>query len=153
MSCHDIGRGLNTVVQVVMTLFDEGKVDLDAAREIVYACRKGVHWCDGNEYEALESIYTYRCGRCLERVEKGGLLFDTNDFWRLSYRSDRDLPDGNKIRDNCKIQLASHKLCRECFVRVVNDYYQREDAGEEMIDVFIANLEEKDYVSTGGYVN
>lgn len=153
MSCHDIGRGLDTVVQVVMKLFDEGKVSLDAAREIVYTCRIGVHWCDGNEYEALDSIYTYRCGRCLGRVEKGGLLFNTNDFLRLSYRNDRDLPKYEEITDEGKVKLASHRLCRECFIREVNDYYQREDAGEEMIDYFITNLREEEYTSTGKYVN
>lgn len=149
MSCHHIGKGLNTVVQVVMKLFDEGKISVDAAREIIYACRKGVHWCDGNEYEALESIYTYRCGLCLRIIEKGDLLFDTNDFWSLSYKTGRDLPKDYEITDKGKVKLASHCLCRECFIQAINDYYQREDAGEEMIDYFITNLKEEDYISTG----
>ena len=37
MSCHDIGRGIDTVGQVVMKLFDEGKISLDAARVVIKA--------------------------------------------------------------------------------------------------------------------
>lgn len=56
MSCHCIGRGMNSVVKVVIRLFDEGKVSLDVAKEIIYMCREGVGYCDGNEYEALDCI-------------------------------------------------------------------------------------------------
>ena len=71
MSCHDIGRGLNSVVGVVITLYDEGKLDIETARTIIVACRKGVHWCDGNEDEAVMRLRTCRCGKCLKVVKKG----------------------------------------------------------------------------------
>lgn len=47
---------MNSVVKVVIRLFDEGKVSLDVAKEIIYMCREGVGYCDGNEYEALDCI-------------------------------------------------------------------------------------------------
>ena len=71
MSCHDIGRGLNSVVGVVITFYDEGKLDIETARTIIVACRKGVHWCDGNEDEAVMRLRKCRCGKCLKVVKKG----------------------------------------------------------------------------------
>lgn len=56
MSCHDIGRGMNSVVKVVLGLYDQEKFDRDTARLLFAACRKGVHWCDGNEDEAIASL-------------------------------------------------------------------------------------------------
>ena len=48
MSCHDIGQGMNSVVDVVVELYDHGKISRDAALKITNAARKGVHLCDGN---------------------------------------------------------------------------------------------------------
>lgn len=143
MSCHDIGRGMNSVVQVTINLFDKGKISLDAAREIIHACRVGVYWCDGNEYEAVESIRNCRCGRCLRKVEKGDIFINTYEFYR--YRNDRDLPKFGEINKN----LASLRVCRECFIQIVNDYYQKEDAGEEILNYFFTILGEDEYICDG----
>ena len=75
MSCHDIGRGMNTVVRTTITLFDEGKITLESARAIIVSCRKGVHWCDGNEGEAISYISECICGKCMKKAEKGEKLF------------------------------------------------------------------------------
>ena len=71
MSCHDIGRGMNSVVRTTITLFDEGKICLESARAIIVSCRKGVHWCDGNEGEAISYISECICGKCMKKAEKG----------------------------------------------------------------------------------
>ena len=41
MSCHDIGRGMNSVVLVVLDLYDHGKMPLESARQVIKACREG----------------------------------------------------------------------------------------------------------------
>ena len=75
MSCHDIGRGMNSVVEVVIDMFDDGEITRAAAAKIIHAARKGVHWCDGNEYEAIDSIRMKRCGYCLRKMATGEPLW------------------------------------------------------------------------------
>ena len=69
MSCHDIGHGLNTVSIKVLELYDEGKIDFTIAKDLLCTIEKGVHWCDGNEYEAVECLEGCRCGRCLVETD------------------------------------------------------------------------------------
>lgn len=64
MSCHDIGRGMNSVVKVVDALFEEGKINIEAAKIIIEACKDGVHWCDGNEHEE----YSVKMGDVYNRI-------------------------------------------------------------------------------------
>ena len=52
MSCHRIGLGMNSVV------------------EIIVACRNGVYWCDGNEDEAIACIIDCYCGNCLRKLHQ-----------------------------------------------------------------------------------
>lgn len=66
MSCHDIGRGMDSVTQVVAEMYINGEITKDVAYRLFRALQKGVHWCDGNEYEATASISNMLCGRCLK---------------------------------------------------------------------------------------
>lgn len=75
MSCHDIGRGINTIVERIVELYDEGKYSTETARDLIATSRNGVHWCDGNEDEAVECIRRCRCGRCLKKMKAGEYLF------------------------------------------------------------------------------
>ena len=69
MSCHDIGRGLSSVVKVILEKLDSGEISANTARDLLYACRKGVHWCDGNENEAMIQMHQMRCGYCLYDIQ------------------------------------------------------------------------------------
>ena len=80
MSCHNIGRGMNYVVKNVIKMYDTGELTLEAARKIIAAARRGVNWCDGNEYEAVEIIRRCRCGRCLKKMEAGAPLIQNLKF-------------------------------------------------------------------------
>ena len=82
MSCHNIGKGMNSVVNVVINLYDKGKISREATREIIAQCQDGVGWCDGNDYEAVECIADCRCGRCLRLVPEGEFLFN---LWEVPY--------------------------------------------------------------------
>ncbi len=125
MSCHDIGRGLNSVVEVVITLYDEGKLDTETARVIIAACRKGVHWCDGNEGEAVMCLHKCRCGKCLKVVEKADELlplWETSLSWR----------EVSKIAERENDELAIEELCRTCFDEVLYEYFgNMEDVARE----------------------
>ena len=55
MSCHNIGRGLNSVTEVVMELFFTGEISEEAMKKLVTACRKGVHFFNDT---ATKEIYT-----------------------------------------------------------------------------------------------
>ena len=70
MSCHDIGRGMNSVANVVLDLYESGQISKEGASRLVLACRKGVNWCDGNEGEAVEDV--------VERGYQGMGLSDHN---------------------------------------------------------------------------
>ena len=56
MSCHDIGRGMSAVSKTVLDLYEENQISKESTIRLILACRKVVHWCDGNEGEALEEV-------------------------------------------------------------------------------------------------
>ena len=56
MSCHDIGRGMNFVAVLIKEMYDTGEISRETAVKIFRRLQRGVHWCDGNEYEAIECI-------------------------------------------------------------------------------------------------
>ena len=65
MSCHDIGRGMSAVSKTVLDLYEEKQISKESTIRLILACRKGVHWCDGNEEEALEEVVGRGyCGLC-----------------------------------------------------------------------------------------
>ena len=108
MSCHSIGAGMNAVVEEVIKMYDASEISKDATLKIIAKLRKGVHWCDGNEYEAVESIRECRCGRCLKVMEQGERLYSV---WEVSH----EVPDKYGILDNKWEVLASDGLCEDCF--------------------------------------
>lgn len=119
MSCHDIGRGLNSVVRRTARLLDEGRIDQEAAGEIFLACRKAVHWCDGNEGEATDVVQPCMCGRCLRIVAAGEGLYDLWDAQGMTWK---------KLRDTA---LVTDRLCTECFDKVIAEINPEEGMPEE----------------------
>lgn len=115
MSCHDIGMGMNSVVKVVLGLYDEGAIDYDAAKTLIFACRKGVHWCDGNEPEAVQCLSGFCCGNCLGKVEEVGTLKSLYDNPRLSG------PEGRKKYRELYNVIMSDELCERCTSELLAD--------------------------------
>ncbi len=97
MSCHDIGRGLNTVTKKVIELYDEGKIQFEDVKNLLFTIRKAVYHCDGNEYEAVAYLYGRRCGHCLKR---------TSDLYNLDEIFVRAYEDKS---------LDTDEVCEECF--------------------------------------
>lgn len=123
MSCHNIGRAMNSVVDAIISLYDNNEIDLEAARKIIAAARKGVHRCDGNEYEAIESIRECRCGRCLRNLDANEPIYSV---WAVSDA----VHNKYNILDKDPDILASDGLCLSCFDLVINRYTNDNQAGK-----------------------
>lgn len=115
MSCHSIGHGMNSVVSVIMREYLQGDISLEPARRLIVACRHGIDWCDGNEYEAVECIHD-RCGSCLEKKASGELI----DLYSLDYEARHKQA---KIYEYVDREVANHCLCASCFDRIANEVY------------------------------
>lgn len=142
MSCHNIGRGMNSVVNVVIKLYDKGKISREAARVIIAQCQDGVGWCDGNGYEAIECIADCRCGRCLRLVPEGELLLN---IWEVppDFRLNRKVFDKNAY--------ATNRFCESCFAAVVTACYDDVDQDTilEWRDYIMKKYSKSNYLSTG----
>ena len=119
MSCHSIGRGMNSVVNKVLEMYDAEELTGDATKKIIAKARKGVRWCDGNQWEAVASMRRSRCGRCLKEMPSGTPLYSV---WKISVQ--RNILD--QFPDEI---LASDGLCLECFDIVVNRALDDDEAG------------------------
>ena len=69
MSCHDIGHGLNSVVEIVLEEFDNKNINHETAHKIIRQACNAVNYCDGNSYEAIECFKQQgRCTYCFRKV-------------------------------------------------------------------------------------
>ncbi len=142
MSDHDIGRGLNSVVKTIMELYDQNALETEVAKKLIRSCAKGVHWSDGNEYEALDYIYSCRCGKCLKMVPKGEKLYSVDMV-------SNQVPDMYSIEK--KAGLATDRLCTECFDEVISIHCDDPQAGKREIEYIEKNEREENYISEGNY--
>ncbi len=69
MSCHDIGRGVDWIMEHVLKMYDDGKISQEAALEMVKTFPQAVNWCDGNTYEAQGTLARTHCACCLKKYE------------------------------------------------------------------------------------
>ena len=140
MSCHDIGRGMNTVVYKTMGLYQSGKIEKQAAKEIIEKCRKGVNWCDGNEYEAIDCIEGRVCGYCMNIVNKNEKMYRLYDalYWDTIKKIEA------KISDE---KLITFSYCKECFKNLLSMQYD-DDKCKEIIEKMD---KEENFVLSKGY--
>lgn len=152
MSCHDIGHGLNSVTEVVMEMYMNDKITKDVASRLFHALRAGVHWCDGNEYEATESLEGILCGRCLKVFEEGddvvGILDAINQLTykvHLGKDSDseyvqkyeklfrevcdkKDTTDiGYELKESIWNKTVSSVVCEDCFLELMREFAKPEE--------------------------
>ena len=113
MSCHDIGRGMNSVAIVVLNLYEEGLLSKKAAKDIIRACRKGVNWCDGNEDEAVEETRARGyCGLCFEKTDNSLMNVyddDSDGVWR-TYDENDDIVVHQFVCPKCRQRLIDGDL-------------------------------------------
>lgn len=123
MSCHDIGRGMNEIVRLVVTQYDEGRININEAKPILATCAKAVYWCDGNEYEAVDYISGCRCGKCLNMVPKGEFIYPLYDL-EQKYKP-RDLMQKYRVIGGCGV-------CAECFDAIVESEEMIQETGPDL---------------------
>jgi len=125
MSCHDIGRGMNNVLETVIDLLDNNEISKDAALKIAHVLRESVNYCDGNEDEAVESILYCRCGFCLRKKDETQKLYD---LYQVSKNVIYDRWDILRGYNN---SYAHWNLCKNCFDTFINNFTKDEKAGEQ----------------------
>lgn len=114
MSCHDIGRGMDSVTQVVIKMYDTREITIKTALKLFTALKRGVYWCDGNEHEAVQSIFNCRCGNCLKRMKPGEKLFNI-------YDSPSEVTENSyDVLRNYKEDYAGWRFCTECFDKIIS---------------------------------
>ena len=117
MSCHSIGRGMNFVSNKVFELYNCGIISKEAEIQLVHACRKGVHWCDGNEYEAFDGLIEEGiCGLCFEKCDEVTEVYD----------NDIGYPDRYSVFDDYDDTAAHYFLCDKCKAKVIDAYRKKE---------------------------
>lgn len=125
MSCHDIGRGANHMVNCLFKKYDEGKVDVATTRDLIRSAIGIVWYCDGNDYEAYETAGSCRCGCCLRKMQKGEKL-----YW-MDYCIEKNLRDKGVHLENYTEKYAYDIFCEDCVRNifpesVINDVMENE---------------------------
>lgn len=125
MSCHNIGRGMDSVTQVVIEMYDKKELSKKTALKLFSALKAGVYWCDGNEYEAVESIMNCRCGKCLKKMKPSEKFYNVYDCSIFI--------TGNpwKILNKYNEDYAGWRFCIDCFDEIINTVSQGKKSGEE----------------------
>ena len=103
MSCHEIGRGMNHVAELVAEMYDAKEISKDAAVKLFRRLQEGVRFCDGNEEEAVSCI-SNRCGICMEKLQEGDALY---------------LPFFDVLQEHP--EAASEYLCEACMCRLYGE--------------------------------
>lgn len=111
MSCHDIGHGLNSVVEVVLEEFDNKNINHETAHKIIRQARNAVNYCDGNSYEAIECFEQQgRCTYCFRKVNN--LL----NVYKLPYTMS-DISD-KLITASYGEKLLGGYICEDCIKNI-----------------------------------
>lgn len=115
MSCHENGRGMASLARVLLDLYDQGCEDLETAKKLLQATINGVNWCDGNYYEAEESL-AGRCAVCLKKTDspETELVFGNRYSAKISGVSDAE-EDEFVSELYCSRKILTDILCKECY--------------------------------------
>ena len=136
MSCHDVGRALNSVTEVVIQMYDNAQISREQALTLFTALKKGVNWCDGNEPEAIASIFCERCGNCLRKMNEGEKFYSMLDC-HSELRG--------KFRELYKKDHASWYFCTECFDKIVQELSNGKIKGESERKYIEENQSEENF--------
>ena len=127
MSCHNIGQGVDFIIEKVLDMYDHGKISKEATWEMLNTFPNAVNYCDGNIDEALDTMtYTHCCG-CLKKYseEENAVLF--NDVDAILKRNTDAIYNGEAIYSwTCfwwediikKYKLIDgYSFCLDCFIK------------------------------------
>lgn len=118
MSCHDIGRALNSVQEKILELYEAKKLDKEITRELLLVSTKAVWWCDGNEYEATKTFDLSYCGNCLEQGAEGDYLYS---LWEADVKQDFSARYKFLSAFEKKHRLVGSYLCEKCFEKALKE--------------------------------
>lgn len=115
MSCHDIGRGMNSVTKAVLAMYENNELTREAAIKVMRSCKDGTGWCDGIPEEAVAYLIDNGiCGCCLKQREQavnlGDYLGNISDFWMI---------------DDNELIATPSSLCPDCAKKILRKYQGR----------------------------
>lgn len=122
MSCHDIGRGLNTVSKEIIDLYNKGKITIKVAKTLLKTAKVAVNYCDGNEFEAIACLFENDiCSACLDECCELYDLSDVIDYNSKTYE---------KIENNP--YYVSSVMCEECAKKFLVKQLGAEEAEKKL---------------------
>ena len=143
MSCHAIGKGIDTIMCQVLEMYDDGKISKDAALEMVKKFPEAVNWCDGNEDEAQRTLTLTHCAACLHRYEYDEEIMAVDVLDSRSY--DINISEFNIMdawyESMKKNDFNGRSLCRSCFNKFFDSLIGTDDM-TKLLDVYHKYLTE-----------
>lgn len=115
MSCHNIGRGINSITTQIIEEYDAGNLGIEISKKLIRVSINGVNYCDGNEAEAVTDMRDCRCGKCLKKMKKGERIFSayTTLDWDL-------------ITEDIQEQIAFPSFCLDCLKETFPNDWEKE---------------------------
>ncbi len=116
MSCHDIGRGVDFIIQNVLDMYEHGEISKEATLKMIRTFPRAVHYCDGNESEALEYLTDNYCCGCLHEYEDDEIYVTVDDIYSANielgeFRSPYEVWDAPQESG----AFYGSSLCLDCF--------------------------------------
>lgn len=112
MSCHEIGRGMSSLMNDMFGLYDDGKIPKESMFDILEVLKSGTYCCDGNLYETMEYVCHNRCILCLQHKDEEDLV---HQYTLSENIEDSELTDEledfiQKYRDYCVCQTCMRPI-------------------------------------------
>ena len=116
MSCHDIGHCVDFIIQNVLDMYEHGEISKEAALKMIRTLPQAVHYCDGNESEALEYLTDNYCCGCLHEYEDDEIFVTVDDIYNANielgeFRSPYEVWDAPQENG----AFYGYSLCLACF--------------------------------------
>lgn len=125
MSNHEIGHGLNEVIETIIDLYDENEISISAAKKIICSALDVVNCYDGNEYEALECLIDNDiCSCCFEQVDE---LYDICECSNETIKA-----YGMKFEEYP--EYVSDEMCLPCIKKLLEYKIDDEDLIKKQLD-------------------
>ena len=119
MSCHDIGHGVDFIIQNVLDMYEHGEISKEAALKMIRTFPQAVHYCDGNESEALEYLTDNYCCEWLHEYEYNEIFVTVDDIYNAKielgeFRSPYEVWDAPQENG----AFYGYSLCLNCFRKI-----------------------------------
>lgn len=117
MSNHEIGHAMDTIIENILDLYDEGAFSAGTVRKLIKTALHVVDGYDGNGYEALETMTYTHCGSCLKKYAENEPFIVENDAANCVELNDK-LDWDWWYTETEKTGCVGLSLCMDCFYEI-----------------------------------